>query len=64
MHVERSLTEITYVTTDRLQTLDNLLSAIRAPGMGWIPVLKYDVLKNSWTRMLAVTISTNFEPIQ
>jgi hypothetical protein len=64
MHVERSLTEITYVTTERLQNLDNLLSAIRAPGMGRIPVLKYDVLKNSWTRILAVTISTNFEPIQ
>ena len=60
MHVERSLTEITYVTTDRLQNLDNLLSAIRAPGMGWIPVLKYDVLKNSWTRILAVTISNKF----
>lgn len=42
-----------YVTTDRLQNLDNFRKATWAPGIGWIPDLKYDVSKNSWTRVFA-----------
>ena len=42
-----------YVTTERLQNLDNFWRAVWAPGIGWIPDLKYGVLKNSWTRISA-----------
>jgi len=42
-----------YVTTDRLQNLDNFCKAVWAPGIVWIPDLKYDVSKNSWTRVFA-----------
>lgn len=51
----------TYVTTDMSQYLDSLWRVLWAPGRGWIPFLKYDVLKNSWTRMSAAQQEERFK---